>query len=216
MGRPLRVIQNIYPYHLVCRTNNRSFRFDQRQITRIVFRALKETIEKYHLNVHHLVLMSNHYHIIATATEENLHRAMQYFNSRVAVRFNKHTGRSGHLWGDRYRSCIIDTDEHYLACVRYIYRNPKRAKMVDSLEEYPDSSFQFWAFGRKIDVALVEDHLVMRWGQKRGQLYENFRILVLCEEIWISDQEVKKGLRRMFFGSADFVQRMYDTYCCPQ
>ena len=70
MGRPLRVIQNIYPYHLVCRTNNRSFRFDKRSVTRIVFQALKETIEKYNLLVHHLVLMSNHYHIIATATEE--------------------------------------------------------------------------------------------------------------------------------------------------
>ncbi|UCF88785.1 MAG: transposase [bacterium] len=216
MGRPLRIIQNIYPYHLVCRTNNRSFRFNQREVTRIVFKALKETMEKYNLLVHHIVLMSNHYHIIATATEENLHRAMQYFNSRVAVRYNKHVGRSGHLWGDRYRSCIIDTDEHYLACVRYVYRNPKRAKIVDDLEEYADSSFQFWAFGRKIDVAVVEDHLVMRWGRKKGQVGEYFRILVLSEEIWISDQEVKKGLRRMFFGSADFVQQMYTTYCCPQ
>jgi len=26
--------------------------------------------------IHHVVLMSNHYHIIATANEENLHRAM--------------------------------------------------------------------------------------------------------------------------------------------
>jgi len=43
MGRPLRVIQKIYPYHLVCRTNNRSFRFDRREVTRIFFKALKET-----------------------------------------------------------------------------------------------------------------------------------------------------------------------------
>ena len=34
MGRPLRVIQNIYPYHLVCRTNNRTFRFSQCQVIR--------------------------------------------------------------------------------------------------------------------------------------------------------------------------------------
>ena len=45
---------------------------------------------------------------------------MQYLNSRIAVRYNKKVGRSGHLWGDRYGSCIIDTDEYYLACVRYI------------------------------------------------------------------------------------------------
>ena len=214
MGRPLRIIQNTYPYHLVCRTNNRSLRFNQREITRIVFKALKQTHEKYNLLIHHVVLMGNHYHIIATATEENLHRAMQYFNSRVAVRYNKHIGRSGHLWGDRYRSCIIDTDEYYMACVRYIYQNPKRAGVVENLEEYSDSSFQFWAFGKKIDVLLVEDHLVMRWGRKKNRVSEYFRILVLSEGAMFPDDQVKKGLRRMFFGSADFMKRMHETYCC--
>ena len=36
--------------------------FNQRQITRIVFQALKETHEKYNFLVHHVILMSNHYH----------------------------------------------------------------------------------------------------------------------------------------------------------
>jgi putative transposase len=216
MGRPLRVIQTELPYHLVCRTNNRTFRFDQRQVTRIFFQALKETHEKYNFLIHHVVLMSNHYHIIATATEENLHRAMQYFNSRVAVRFNKHTGRSGHLWGDRYSSCIIDTDEYYMASVRYIYRNPKRAGMVTDLEKFSDSSFNFWAFGKKMDVVLVEDHLALRWGKSKKRVRQNFQILVLSEGHWISDRDVKIGLRRMFFGSADFMQRMYNSHCCPE
>ena len=86
--------------------------------------------------------------------------------------------------------------------------------MIDDLEEFPDSSFQFWAFGRKIDVFLVEDHLVMRWGKKRVREY--FRILVLSEGTWINENDVKKGLRRMFFGSADFMQRMHDTHCCQE
>jgi putative transposase len=216
MGRPLRVIQNIYPYHLVCRTNNRSFRFNQRQVTRIFFQALKETHEKYSFLIHHVVLLSNHYHIIATATEENLHRAMQYLNSRIAVRYNKLVGRSGHLWGGRYGSCVIDTDEYYLACVRYIYQNPLRAGIVDELEEFNDSSFQFYAFGKKIGVILVDDHLVLRLNGNKRKVGEYFRVLVLNESIWISDHDVKKGLRKMFFGSADFIQRMHNTHCCPE
>jgi putative transposase len=213
MGRPLRVIQTALPYHLVCRTNNRSFRFDQRQTIRIVFHALRETYEKYNVLIHHVVLMSNHYHIIATATEENLHRAMQYLNSRIAVRYNNHVRRSGHLWGDRYGSCILDTDAYYLACLRYIYRNPVRANMVTDLAEFPDSSFTFWAFGKKMDVILVEDHLVLRWGKGKHQVREYFKILVSDEGINIGDEEVKRGLRRMFFGSADFIQRMHEIYC---
>jgi len=141
---------------------------------------------------------------------------MQYFNSRVAVRYNRTVGRTGHLWGDRYGSCIIDTDEHYTACVRYVYRNPKRAEIVDNLEEFEDSSFQYYAFGRKIEVFLTDDHLVMRYGRKKKDLHRNFQILVLSEGTLFTDEQVKKGLRRMFFGSADFMQRMYDTHCCPQ
>jgi putative transposase len=213
MGRPLRVIQTVLPYHLVCRTNNRTFRFNQRQAIRIIFQALKETIEKYNLLVHHIVLMSNHYHIVATATEENLNRAMQYFNSRVAVRYNKFVRKSGHLWGDRYGSCIIDTDEHYLACVRYIYRNPKRAGMVQDIREFPDSSLQFWAFGKKLDVNFADDHLVLKLGKKKNKVQEYFRILVLDEGQKFSDETVKKGLRRMFFGSADFIQHMREVHC---
>ncbi|MEE8320004.1 MAG: transposase, partial [bacterium] len=74
MARKPRIIQTEYPYHLLCRTNNRSFRFNQRQITKIVFKAITESIDKYKVLVHHIVLMSNHYHIIATATDKNLHR----------------------------------------------------------------------------------------------------------------------------------------------
>jgi len=50
--------------------------FNKKQTTRIVFKAVTEGIEKYNVLVHHIVLISNHYHIIATATEKNLHRFM--------------------------------------------------------------------------------------------------------------------------------------------
>ena len=86
--------------------------------------------------------------------------------------------------------------------------------MVDDLEEFPDSSFQYWAFGKKIDVILVSDHLIMRWGKGKNRVSQYFQILVLSEGAMFTDDQVKKGLRRMFFGSADFMQRMHDTYCC--
>ncbi len=111
---------------------------------------------------------------------------------------------------------IIDTDEYYLACVRYIYRNPIRAGMIDDLEGFTDSSFQFWAFGKTMDVFLVEYHLVMRWSKKKNRVSKYFRTLVLSEGAMLTDEQVKKGLRRMFFGSADFMQQMHDTYCCQE
>ena len=208
MARKPRILQTEYPYHLVCRTNNRTFRFMKKRFTRIFFATLVETIKKYDLLVHHVVLMSNHYHIVATATNRNLHRAMQYLNSRVAVKFNRAAGRTGHLWGDRYKSCIIDTDEHYLVCVRYVYRNPLRAGMVENLYDFEDSSFGFWAFDKKVEMALSNDHLVVLWGQDKDRIHQYYRILVSDSDVRIPDDEVKKSLRGLFFGSADFKKRM--------
>jgi REP element-mobilizing transposase RayT len=184
----------------------------KRQVIRIFFKALTETIEKYNILVHHVVLMSNHYHIIATATDKNLDRAMQYLNSRVAVRYNKLSGQSGHLWGDRYKSCIISTDEHYTASVRYIYRNPKRANMVDNLEDFLESSFQFWAFGKKMEVALTEDHLVLLWGKSKDRSQNFFQTLVLDDGACIPDDTMKKSLRGLFLGPADFIRSMQETH----
>lgn len=212
MARKSRILQTEYPYHLVCRTNNQTFRFMKKRFTRIFFKTLAETIKKYELLVHHVVLMSNHYHIIATATDKNLHRAMQYLNSRVAVRFNKAAGRSGHLWGDRYKSCIIETDEHYLVCVRYVYKNPLRAGMVEDPENFDDSSFSFWAFGKKVEYALSNDHLVILWGDSTERMRKYFKVLVSESEVRIPDSEVKKGLRGLFFGSANFKERMYQQH----
>ena len=213
MARKPRVIQTEFPYHLICRTNNRTFRFKQRQITRIVFKTLTEGAEKYNVLVHHVVLMSNHYHIIATATEKNIHRFMQYVNSRIAVRYNRTVDRTGHLWGERYKSCIIATDDHYLAAVRYIYRNPLRAKMVENLEDFTESSLQFYAFGKKVDMLLTDDHLVLNMGKDKEMVAWYFQNLVLDEGApFPQDHYMKAALRRMFYGPADFVQHMADTY----
>jgi len=157
--------------------------------------------------------MTNHYHIIATATEQNIHRFMQYVNSRIAYRYNRTVGRTGHLWGDRYKSCIIDTDIYYLACVRYIYRNPLRARMVEDLEDFQDSSFQFWAFGNRVNMVLSEDHLVIEWGDDKQRMRDYFKILVMDEGMGIPSEKLTgMGLKKQFFGSADFLQQMSRAY----
>ncbi len=213
MARKPRVIQTELPNHLLCRTNNRTFRFHKRQVTRIVFKAITEGIEKYNVLVHHIVLMTNHYHIIATTTEKNLHRFMQYVNSRIAVRYNRTVNRTGHLWGERYKSCIIATDEHYLGAVRYIYRNPIRAGMVNNLEEYEESSLQFWAFGKKMDVVLAEDHLVLNMGKNRKMVSWYFMTLVMDDGApFPSDSYMKAALSKQFYGPDDFIKQMTDTY----
>jgi len=63
-----------------------------------------------------------------------------------------------------------------------------------------------------MDVAMAGDHLVLLWGKKHR---EYVRILVGEEGEGFPDEQVKKGLLKMFFGSKDFVQRMQEAYWRP-
>jgi putative transposase len=72
--------------------------------------------------------------------------------------FNRRHGRSGTLWEGRFRSCLVDTERYLLVCQRYIELNPVRARMVESPEAYPWSSYRANALGAA--DPLVTPHVV--------------------------------------------------------
>ncbi|MFV1957371.1 MAG: hypothetical protein ACC640_06300, partial [bacterium] len=54
-------------------------------------------------------------------------------------------------------------------------------KELFPLPKGSDTMVLFYAFGKRIDVFLADDHLVMRYGKTRKELNRNFQILVLDE-----------------------------------
>ena len=81
--------------------------------------------------MHAYVLMSNHFHLLATPeTADGLPKMMQAVGRSYVRYFNDRQGRSGTLWEGRYRSTLIQTDRYLLACMAYIDLNPVRAGMV--------------------------------------------------------------------------------------
>jgi putative transposase len=70
---------------------------------------------------------------------------MQAVGRRYVRYFNDLQGRSGTLWEGRYRSTLIDTDRYLLACMAYIDLNPVRAGMVPQPQDYPWSSYGYYA-----------------------------------------------------------------------
>jgi REP-associated tyrosine transposase len=51
-----------------------------------------------------------------------------------------HTSGSGHLYQGRFKSFPIEVDEHLYAVLRYVERNPLRAKLVTSADQWRWSS----------------------------------------------------------------------------
>jgi REP element-mobilizing transposase RayT len=69
-------------------------------------------------------LMGTHYHLVVTASREQLSNGMRRLNGAYARRFNKRHGRRGHLFDERFASFAIEGEQHLEAAVEYVLQNP--------------------------------------------------------------------------------------------
>jgi putative transposase len=66
---------------------------------------------------------------------------------RYTRRINFREGWRGHLWQERFFSCVLD-GPHALAAARYVERNPVRAGLVEWAWDWPWSSAAAHVSGR--------------------------------------------------------------------
>lgn len=85
-------------------------------------------------------LMGNHVHLVLADYEDRMSAAMHRLLLTYARRFNKRTGRTGHLFQNRFDRRSLDTDRHLMAAIRYVHADPQEAGIA-LIERYPWSSF---------------------------------------------------------------------------
>ena len=101
--------------------------------------------------------MTNHVHLLVTpASSDAAACLMRALGQRYVRYFNDRYRRTGTLWEGRFRSTIVDTDRYFLACSRYIERNPVRAGIVNDPGAYYWSSYRRNASGE--NDAIVTPH----------------------------------------------------------
>lgn len=210
--RPYRILQTDYPYHVTTRTNGRRFRLT-RGTYAIVIRILNEMSRRFQVQVHHFQIMSNHYHMKISTPHANLSAAMCYLNGRLARLINRQQGTKGHLWEQRYHATFVTKDAYDAECVRYIYRNPVRAKVCQHPSESPFlSSFAFYARGKAIPINVTPDGFFLALGTTDADRQAAFRAFI---DSPLPPQEVdrmRRMLRRPFYGSTEFIARMRTQY----
>ena len=143
MPRVARGLADGQIYHVLNRGNGRQNVFHKEGDFQAFLRLLGETKERYGIKVFAYCLMSNHFHLLLQTEEgQELGRSMQWLMTSHVRRYHRHYGTSGHVWQGRYKSFIVQQDDHLLTVVRYIETNPVRAKMVDKAGDWPWSSYR--------------------------------------------------------------------------
>src|ERR1051325_11643176 len=91
---------------------------------------------KYDWESYALCLMGKHYHLVVEARREQLSAGLQILHGVYAQTFNGKHNRWGHLFGERFWSRAIETDEQLGTTCLYVIHNPVRAGLCESPDEW--------------------------------------------------------------------------------
>jgi putative transposase len=148
MARLARAVVAGYPHHVTQRGNRRLPTFFSDDDYRAYVDLLAEQCAARGVAVWAWCLMPNHVHLIVVPkTGEALARALGEAHRRYTRRVNFREGWRGHLWQERFFSCVLDA-RHALATARYVERNPVRAGLVKRAWQWPWSSAAAHVKGR--------------------------------------------------------------------
>jgi len=210
MPRIARIVVPGCAHHITQRGNNGQDVFFVVDDRRAYLGFLKRAAAAHGLVVHGYCLMTNHVHLIATPKEEDsLAKAIGRAHFAYTQYVNELHARSGHLWQGRFYSCALDED-HYWAALRYVERNPVRARLCRMPWRYPWSSaaahlgqgdasgvLDLAAWSRKMDAVNWQAALVER---QDPDLVRQLRVRTqtgrpLAGDSFLSRLETKLGRR---------------------
>lgn len=160
MGRRLRVEFHDAVHHVTARGNARESIFGDPNDCLAFLHQVGRAIERYGWLCHGYCLMPNHYHLLLETPEPNLARGMRDLNCGYAQRYNDRYLRTGHVFGGRYRSVLVERDQHLLAANRYIVLNPCRARLCGWPAEWMWSSYATSAGARGVEPFELSDFIL--------------------------------------------------------
>ena len=99
------------------------------------------TVQRARWKLHGFCLMTNHVHLLIQTPEPTLPSGMQFLFSTYVEEFNERHGRRGTLVQGRYKSVLVETEEHFLKCLQYFAHNPVAAGLCERAEDWPWSSY---------------------------------------------------------------------------
>ena len=156
MPRIARAVIPGVPHHVTQRGDRREEVFlDDADRSRYL-ELLKQYAVPHGLAVLAYCLMPNHVHLVVVPRDEgSLVATLKPVHLRYAQHLNRRHRMAGRRWQGRYYSCPMD-DAHTMEAIRYVERNPVRARMVTRAERYRWSSAAAHA-GLREDTTLTGD-----------------------------------------------------------
>ena len=119
-------------YHVFSRGSNRQAIFLNEGDYVEFDMLLADAFHRYELDAFGWSLMPNHWHGIVRSPTQGLSAFMKSVNHRYALRFDRRWRRTAHVFQNRFRAVLQESEEQLLWTLRYVIRNPVDAGICAS------------------------------------------------------------------------------------
>lgn len=151
------------------------FRFvPVREVVQVFEYLFAVAAERYGMQVHEVLCMSNHFHALITDVEGRLPEFMTYFDSLLARSLNAMRGVSGSVFEKEYSLVEVTDDEKGLEHAVYTLANPCSVHLVRRSKQWPGFSTLRMKYGETRTIERPKVGLWKREGEReRGETVEN-------------------------------------------
>lgn len=130
-------------YHIYNRGNEKQDIFVEENDYRFYLKRLAQDLKKHHVLLVCYVLMPNHLHLVVKQeTEEPIFKFISSLHTSYSMYFNKKYKHTGHLFQDRFKQVLVESDEQLVHLSRYVHLNPVNAGLAEKPWKYFWSSYQ--------------------------------------------------------------------------
>lgn len=207
MARPLRIEFPDATYHVTNRGNERRPIFFSDLDRQVFLDLLGVTVQRFGWSVTAWVLMTNHFHLVVQTPEANLSKGMQWLEGSFAGWINKRHTRSGHLFGGRFKSVLIEKAAYFSNVLRYVVLNPVAAGIVGRPEDYAWSSYRATAGLDEAPTWLDLGSALQSFGDFGEIAHSAYRQFVLGR-LGMDDSLWTNLIHGTFLGSEDWAKRI--------
>ena len=123
-------------YHVINRGNGRMKVFHNAEDHVNFLELLHRANARIDMRLLAFCLMPNHFHLVLWPRQDgDLGRHLQWLLTSDVRRYHRMRGpgSSGHVWQGRFKAFPIEQDIHLLTVMRYVERNPLRARLVEKI-----------------------------------------------------------------------------------
>jgi len=159
-------------YHIMVRGINRQNIFEDEEDKLRLLTTLERYRNEQICEVYGYCLMDNHIHLIIKETGDTISTIIKKVSGSYVYWYNNKYDRTGHLFQERYKSEVVETEGSLLRVLRYIHQNPLKAGIVKEIADYKWSSYSEYVDKPRI---VNTDCVLQRFSTNRIQSTEMFK-----------------------------------------